>query len=204
MSKRNKKHVRNLVVVLGDQLDERSAAFDGFDKSCDAVWMAEVGGEATYVWSHKARIAIFLSAMRHFRNDLRRRRFNVVYRELDEPENAQSLPGELEASIKRLKPERLVLVKPGEWRVEKDLMSVAQDLNVPLEVRPDRHFLSSLDDFNEFAEGRKQLRLENFYRERRKVTGVLMEGDGPAGGQWNLDTENRKTFEDSYSGMNRQ
>ena len=56
---------RNLVLVLGDQLDPASAALDGFDPKCDAVWMAEVAEESTHVWAHKARIALFLAAMRH-------------------------------------------------------------------------------------------------------------------------------------------
>ena len=71
MKKKTAKSFRNLVLVLGDQLNIDSAALDGFDPSLDAVWMAEVGEEATRVWSHKARIAIFLSAMRHFRDALR-------------------------------------------------------------------------------------------------------------------------------------
>ena len=58
---------RRLVLVLGDQLDPTSAAFDGFDRTSDSVWMAEVAEESTHVWTHKARIAVFLSAMRHFR-----------------------------------------------------------------------------------------------------------------------------------------
>ena len=58
--------LRNLVVVLGDQLDLDAAAFDGFDPAHDAVWMAEVAEESTHVWSSKQRIALFLAAMRHF------------------------------------------------------------------------------------------------------------------------------------------
>ena len=58
MKKKVTKSLRNLVLVLGDQLNMDSAAFDGFDPSLDAVWMAEVGDEATHVWSHKARIAV--------------------------------------------------------------------------------------------------------------------------------------------------
>jgi deoxyribodipyrimidine photolyase-related protein len=59
--------MRNLILVLGYQLNADSDAFDGFDSDQDAVWMSEVTGEAKHVWSHKARIALFLSAMRHFR-----------------------------------------------------------------------------------------------------------------------------------------
>lgn len=68
--------------MLGDQLDRDSAVFDGFEPRYDRVWMAEVRVEATHVWSHKARIALFLAAMRHFREDLRERGVPVEYREL--------------------------------------------------------------------------------------------------------------------------
>ena len=78
---------RHLVIVLGDQLDNDSAGFDGFDAEQDAVWMAEVAEECTHVWSHKARIAVFLSAMRHFRDALRQRGVTVHYRQLDEAGN---------------------------------------------------------------------------------------------------------------------
>ena len=65
--------MRNLVLILGDQLDPAGSAFDGFDPDLDAVWMAEVEHEARHVPSHKARIVLFLAAMRHFRDDLRAR-----------------------------------------------------------------------------------------------------------------------------------
>jgi deoxyribodipyrimidine photolyase-related protein len=58
--------LRHLVLVLGDQLSHDSPALDGIDPACDRVLMIEARGEATHVWSHKARIALFLSAMRHF------------------------------------------------------------------------------------------------------------------------------------------
>jgi deoxyribodipyrimidine photolyase-related protein len=67
VDKKPRESVRHLVLVLGDQLDEHSAAFDGLDPSTDVVWMAEVVGEEQLVWSSKPRIAIFLSAVRDFR-----------------------------------------------------------------------------------------------------------------------------------------
>ena len=186
--------MRNLVLVLGDQLDPRSAGFDGFDPACDAVWMAEVAEEATHVWSHKARIAIFLSAMRHFRDWLRRRGYTVHYHALDAPENGGSFASELTRAVRRLQPQRLIVVEPGEWRVLQSLKQTARQLGVPLEIRPDRHFLISIDDFKRHAATRKQLRLEFFYREMRQRTGILMEGKQPLGGAWNFDAENRKAF----------
>ena len=188
------KTTRNLVLVLGDQLDRRSSAFDGFSPREDAVWMAEAAGEAGYVPSHKARIALFLSAMRHFRAALEDEGIAVVYRKLDDPGNAGTLALELEAAAARLKPRRLIVVEPGEYRVSEDLKQAAQKAGVELDIREDRHFLASHDDFDRFARGRKQLRMEFFYREMRRRTGLLMKGGKPEGGRWNYDADNRGAF----------
>ncbi|HEY9173345.1 MAG TPA: cryptochrome/photolyase family protein [Verrucomicrobiae bacterium] len=185
---------RNLVLVLGDQLDERSSAFDGFDAQTDAVWMAEVDEESTHIWSHQARIAMFLAAMRHFRETLRIRGIRVFYRQLDDRENQHTFSGELAAIIARLRPEKLIVVQPGEWRVEQSLRQTARTAGVELEIRPDRHFLCSREEFAAHAATRRQLRMEFFYREMRRKHRVLMQGDEPVGGAWNFDAENRRNF----------
>ncbi len=186
--------VRHLVVVLGDQLDEGAAAFDGLDPAEDAVFMAEVAGEAAYVWSHKARISLFLSAMRHFRDYLRREGYRVRYRAVDDPENKGSLSEELAAAVRELEPEKLIMTWPGEWRVLRDLEQTAERLGVDSEVREDTHFLCSIPSFAHHAEERKNLLHENFYREMRRREGYLMDDGSPAGGTWNLDKENRSGF----------
>ena len=87
MPKKQMKTCRNLIIVLGDQLNSDSAAFDDFDSQQDVVWMAEVAEESTHVWSHKARIVMFLASMRHFRDDLIKRKVRVHYRQLDDRGN---------------------------------------------------------------------------------------------------------------------
>jgi deoxyribodipyrimidine photolyase-related protein len=186
--------LRNVVLVLGDQLTTDSAAFDAFDPSCDAVWMVEVPEEATHVPSHKARIALFLAAMRHFRDALRQAGRTVYYRQLDDPANRGSFAAELAEFVQTHRPARLLVVEPGEYRVEQALRQTAARCQVPLEVRPDRHFLCSDQQFRQFAKGRKQLLLEHFYRHLRKQHRVLMDGDKPVGGSWNYDAANRKSF----------
>ncbi len=186
--------LRNLVLILGDQLDTASAAFDGFNSDQDRIWMAEAGGEATHVPSHKARIAIFLSAMRHFRDELRERNWPVEYQALDGEGNRGALGAQLAADAAALKPERLIVVEPGEWRVLQDIEAAAEDCGAPLEIRTDRHFLTTIAEFGEYAAGRKELRMEYFYRGLRKRFEVLMDGGKPAGGAWNFDRENRSSF----------
>ena len=128
-----------LVLVLGDQLDRGSAAFDGFDRGRDRVWMAEVAEESTHVWTHKARIAVFLAAMRHFRDALDREGIEVEYTRLGIRPTAgepQSLAEALQASLARAAvegrpPEQLVVVEPGEWRVQEALRGVAEAAGIP-------------------------------------------------------------------------
>ena len=196
---------RRLVLVLGDQLDADSAAFDGFDPAQDAVWMAEVAGESAAPLSSQPRTALFLAAMRHFAQALRARGMPLHYRELGETagDEAPTLAAALAADLARLGPAALVLVRPGDWRVLQELRAVAQAAAVPLELREDRHFLSTPAEFAAHARGRKQLRMEFFYREMRRRHRVLMDGpdsDEPAGGQWNFDADNRESFGPSGPG----
>ena len=100
----------------------------------------------------------------------------------------------LKKSVRALRPQRLVVLEPGEWRVKESLKDAARDLGVPLDIRTDRHFFATRDDFDEHCEGRRELRNEYFYREMRRKLGILTEGDQPAGGQWNYDVDNRLSF----------
>jgi len=186
--------VRNLILVLGDQLDGASAAFDGFDADRDAIWMAEVREEPTHVWSTKPRIAMFFAAMRHFRDAQRRLGRTVGYHELNPNDRASTLASRLQADARQQRPDKLLVLEPGEHRVRRSLQESADALGVQLEIRTDRRFFSTPDEFNAWADGRKQLRQEFFYREMRRRHRVLMDGDQPVGGEWNYDAENRRTF----------
>jgi deoxyribodipyrimidine photolyase-related protein len=185
--------VRHLVVILGDQLDRESAAFDGFDRKQDVIWMAEVIEESIKVPVSLPRIAIFLASMRHFRDALRSERLAVDYSELalGEPSLVDALIG----ALQRHRPTKVVMVEPGEWSVRESLRAAVAQQGVVLDERADRHFLCSHSEFAEHARGRKQLRMEFFYREMRRKHAVLLDGTGkPEGGEWNYDAENRGSF----------
>ena len=190
--------LRNLIVVLGDQLDLDAAAFDGFDASLDSVWMAEVAEESIHVWSSKPRTVMFLAAMRHFALALRDSGRRIHYSRLDEPENRGSLGSQLQADVLRLRPAGLVVTEPGDWRVLQAIKAVAESSNLPLEIREDRHFFCSVKEFAAHAKARKSLRMEYFYREQRQRHDVLMQRDetgaSPVGGRWNFDADNRESF----------
>ncbi len=190
---------RHVVIVLGDQLDLDASAFDGFDPARDVVWMAEAAGESTHVWSSQPRIAIFLSAMRHFAQAVRDAGRPLHYQRLDD--GPATLAASLHAEIARLRPEALVMTMPGDARVLASLRDVASACGLVLDVRDDRHFFAAVHDFAAHAVGRKQLRMEYFYREMRRTHAVLMNGSEPVDGQWNFDADNRESFGKSGPGV---
>jgi deoxyribodipyrimidine photolyase-related protein len=183
---------RNLIIVLGDQLNADSSAFDGADRRLDAVLMMEVKEEATYIRQHKLRIALFLSAMRHFRDELVTLGWRVLYREIDDPGNGGSFARELKHWVPRVNPSRLVVAQPGDYRVRQSLVETARALEVELDIREDSTFFCSRQDFEDLSGRSGKIVLENFYRRMRREHGILMSGTKPEGGRWNFDPENRK------------
>jgi deoxyribodipyrimidine photolyase-related protein len=186
--------VRNLILALGDQLNADASAFDGFDPSCDAVWMAEVDEESTHVRSSKQRIALFLSAMRHFADTLRVAGYIVHYQRIDSPDNRGSLAAELHVALLALRPSSVVLTFPGDWRVLQAIRGTVEQAGLSLDLREDRFFFSTPGEFSAHARGRKSLRLEYYYRELRQKHRILMREGEPEGGQWNFDHDNRESF----------
>ncbi|MBD8525122.1 cryptochrome/photolyase family protein [Pseudoxanthomonas sp. CAU 1598] len=193
--------MRRLCVVLGDQLDLDSALFDDFDPAQDCLWMAEVSSEAQHVPSHKARIAIFLAAMRHFSVVLRQRGWPLEYLRLGEHPH-ETLSQALNASVSRLAAQQVCCVQPGEWRLCAALRAAAEQAGARWIDYPDRHFLCQPDEFADWARGRKQLRMEHFYHYMRKRYRILLDEQGqPVGGAWNFDARNRGSFARQGPGM---
>jgi deoxyribodipyrimidine photolyase-related protein len=181
-----------LRIVLGDQLSRTLSALEDLDPARDTVLMMEVEGECTYARHHPQKITLILSAMRHFSRALAARGVRVDHVRLEDEGNTQSFSGEVARAVARHRPGRIICTHPGEWRVLQDMRGWEAALGVPMEIREDTRFLATHAFFRKWAGGKKQLRMEYFYREMRRLTGHLMEGEEPAGGAWNFDAENRK------------
>lgn len=179
-------------LITADQLTHDVAALQDIDIKRDVVLMCEVWDEATYVQHHKKKIAFLFSAMRHFAGELHARGVNVRYIKLDDENNTGSFKSEIERALKEVGADRIVTSFPGEYRVWEEMKGWSQALDIPVEIREDDRFLCRIERFRDWAEGRKQLRMEYFYREMRREYDILMDGKDPEGGQWNYDAENRK------------
>lgn len=189
--------MRNLIVILGDQLSPDISSLSGFDPAHDHVLMCEIWQEATYVKHHKKKIALIFSAMRHFAKELLDRGFTVHYTPLDHPENTHTFEGEVQRLLHDIPFERVIVTEPGEYRVRQNMETWTDQFSCPVEIRTDDRFLCDTDEFAVWAGGRKQWRMEYFYRDMRKKHHVLMRGDQPEGGKWNFDHDNRQPPNDT-------
>ena len=131
---------------------------------------------------HRAKAHLLLSAMRHRAAELGDRvDFHQVERYSDVVGTATQ-PGPVD-------PAALEVIDPTSWAAR------AMVRRLGLHVLPSRGFVTSEQDFAMWAgaRGGKRLLLEDFYRTVRQRTGILMEGESPAGGQWNYDADNRQS-----------
>ena len=133
-------HCRSLVLVLGDQLSLDLSSLKRADPAHDRVLMVEVMAEATYVRHHKKKIAFLFSAMRHFAEELKEAGWTVDYVKLDDPANSGSFKGEVKRACERLRPQRMVVTEPGEWRVLEDMRSWSDVFSLPVEILTDTRF----------------------------------------------------------------
>lgn len=183
--------VNRLYLILGDQLSFDLASLQGLDRASDAVLMVEVMEEASHVPHHPQKIVLIFSAMRHFAKALQARGVRVEYVTLEDPNNSGSVPAELRRWQALLQPAELHVTECGDWRLEQSL----KECGVAIDWHADTRFLCSRAEFSAWAAGKKQLRMEFFYREMRRKSRLLINGDGtPVGGAWNFDAENRKAL----------
>ncbi|MEM7739469.1 MAG: cryptochrome/photolyase family protein [Pseudomonadota bacterium] len=187
-----------LRLVLGDQLTRTIAALRDAAPGEDVILMAEVREEATYVPHHKQKLVFLFSAMRAFAEELRVEGFTVRYVHLDDARNSGSLLGEVRRALREEDADGVVTTACGEHRLAEEMKTWARRLNTSVDILDDDRFLCTIEEFSAWAEGRKTLRMEFFYREMRKKTGLLMNGDQPEGGQWNFDQDNRKKLPKGY------
>jgi deoxyribodipyrimidine photolyase-related protein len=181
-----------LVPILGDQLSRNISSLEGLNPAETRVLIMEVWDEATYVKHHKQKIVLIFAAMRHFAEELRAEGWQVDYVRLDDPANTGSFTGEVARAVERHGASEVRVTEASEWRVMQAMTDWEGRLPCPVTILPDTRFIATHAEFRAFADGRKHLTMEYFYREMRRKTGLLMEGDKPVSGVWNLDADNRE------------
>jgi deoxyribodipyrimidine photolyase-related protein len=163
--------------VLGDQLSLRNPALEGANR----VLLVQSEAALRARRFHRQKLHLVLVAMRCFADDLRTRGMAV------DVVRAESLSAGLAVHMTRRSPSVVRLLAPHSARSRDTLGALPG-----VELVDGSLFLSDVSAFTRWADGRRSVTMEPFYREQRRRLALLMDGDEPPGGRWNFDAENRK------------
>ena len=168
------------ILVLADQLGRHVGPLSRIDPSVDSVVLIESERLIAQRPWHRQRLHALLSGVRHLAAELEADGIEVLHlRSVD------MASGITEATTRW--PDRpIVAMAPSTSAGRRHLAKLGVILD------PDERFLTDPDDFAQRFGGERRTTMETFYRWQRTRGGWLMESGQPAGGQWNLDAENRK------------
>jgi deoxyribodipyrimidine photolyase-related protein len=134
---------------------------------------------------HFQRLFFLISSARHFAKVLESQGFRVEYLKANSTKE-----GILDFSNRSGFTE-LVTIFPSSYRLKKELTGVVK-------FYPNDFFLTTREEFADWAKNQKKLLMENFYRYQRRKLDVLMDGEEPLGGKWNFDQENRNPLPNNH------
>ena len=170
--------MKRAIFVPFDQLHREYGALADVDPKHDQIIFVESQRMLKSRTWHIQRLWFMISAARHFAQELTAAGFKVSYIK------AESSRAGIESMMKSEQITKVIAATPNSYRM-------SQELSDLVEFVPNDHFLTSRDEFIDWAKGQKSLLMENFYRNQRKKFDLLMDGDKPTGGAWNFDKENR-------------
>jgi len=177
------KNYESAVFILHDQLN-LDAWPEWVKKYKPLLIFMESGKKGREVPHHKKKAVYVLSSMRHFALECADKGYDVFY---------HSTPGHFDDGLKTILSMfdgQLTFMTPSEWDTRERLRSVAKEFESRVEEIPNGFFLVNADNWKEKIE--PGYRMEYFYREMRRNTGYLMNGNEPEGGDWNYDDQNRE------------
>ena len=181
--------MKDLRIIFVDQLSLDNSVLDGINPN-DVLLFYEPINTFYEIKHHKQKIALLVSALRHFINKINHK--NFIHQKI-EKNNKHDLAKFLKKLISEKNLNKIIVSKPSDFNIYKDLLFFAQSNNLELEILEDKKFISNVDDFTDWASDKKTRIQEYYYRWLRKKYDIFMNEDGkPIGDKWNFDKDNRK------------
>lgn len=188
--------MKALRLILGDQLNYNHSWFKNVDLNCTYL-ICELKQEANYVQHHVQKILGFFAAMDEFAKHLVKEGHSVIHLKINNPENSGDLEKLIPELILKHHFERFEYQLPDEYRLDEQLKAICKKIGIQSSFVDTEHFITKREDLGDFFKGKKTFIMENFYRDQRKKTGILMQGKEPIGGKWNYDHDNRNKYDKS-------
>ena len=185
-------NIKVLRLIMGDQLNINHSWFIKVEENITYVMM-EIRTETDYAQHHIQKVIGFFAAMRNFAQELKEKKHQVIYFQLNDKQNLQNFAANCTALIETHQFTHFEYQLPDEFRLDEEMKLFTSNLSIPHAVVDSEHFYSSRNELKELFAGKKTYLMENFYRYMRKKHNVLIEDkDKPLNGKWNFDEDNRQ------------
>ena len=180
-----------LFFILGNQLFPQKH-IDIF-KNDHLFFMSEDYELCTYEKHHKLKILLFLSAMRSYRDNLKKNKFKIQYNKIDSSDFKKDYLDKLNKVIKLKKITEISSFEIEDKFFEIKIKNFVKKNNLVWKIIKSPMFLNSRQEFNDYLSNNKKPLMATFYKGTRKKFDILMKKDGnPEGGKWSFDEDNRK------------
>ncbi len=178
-----------LFLILGNQLFNTKYLNNYKDH---IFYMAEDYELCTFEKHHKLKILLFLSSMRSFKDELKSKNYNIIYKDINK-EFKVSYIKKLDKIIKQKKIKEISFFEIEDKFFEKKILTLGKKNFLKINQLKSPMFLMGRDEFKNYLVKNKRPFMANFYKIVRTKLGILMNKNGtPKGDKWSFDEENRK------------
>ena len=160
--------------------------------------MAEDFELCTYEKHHKHKLILFLSSMRKYASELKSKKFNVKYYQLNKKNINLTYEDKLSEFIKSKNISEINMFEVEDKFFEKRILTFCKKNNIKISFLDSPMFLNTRNDFKKYLSKVKKPFMATYYKQQRIEKNILMEGDKPIGEKWSFDEENRKKIPDDF------
>ena len=178
-----------LRIVFADQLSLSNLALNNLNND-DFLLFYEPLDTFYEIRHHKHKITLLISSLRKLVTKVKHT--NILHHKITKKNN-QNLKDALFEIVDKNNINKIMVSKPSDFKIYKDLLFFSQSNNIELEILEDKKFISNVEDFTDWASDKKTRIQEYYYRWLRKKYNIFMNQEGkPIGDKWNFDKDNRK------------
>ena len=178
-----------LRIVFADQLSLSNLVINNINKD-DFLLFYEPLDTFYEIRHHKHKITLLISSLRKLVTKVKHT--NILHHKITKKNN-QNLKDVLFEIVDKNNINKIMVSKPSDFKIYKDLLFFSQSNNIELEILEDKKFISNVEDFTDWASDKKTRIQEYYYRWLRKKYNIFMNQEGnPIGDKWNFDKDNRK------------
>jgi len=176
---------RRWVFVPYDQLTDQIGPLAREDPSTLGIVLVETPAKGRRRPYHKQKLALLLANLRHFALEQAAR--GVAIHHVVHPDGYAPALAAWAAEHGPLR-----MMEPAERELRVELAPLVKEGQ--LVVLPHEGWLTTSDDFERGCGASPPWRMDAFYRQVRRRTGILMEGGKPVGGKFSFDADNRQPW----------